>query len=77
MKGDLRNQVPSMRPHQGSLDSPRSSSSEAKVKEKVLALLNQATVQPGGSSMQRPDFVHLIANDLEGVSACTDHSLVA
>jgi len=63
--------------HHGSLDSPRSSSSGAKVKEKVLALLTQATAQPGDSSMQRPGFVHLIANDPEGVSAYTDHSLLA
>ena len=38
---------PSVGLHQGSLDSPRSSSSGAKVKEKVLALLTQATDQPG------------------------------
>ena len=65
-----------MEPHQGALDSPRSSSSGAKVKEKVLALLNQATAQPGCSSMQRPGFVFLIANDPEGITACTDHYLL-
>jgi len=66
-----------MGPHQGNLDSPRSSSSGAKIKEKVLAMINQATAQPGCSSMQRPGFVFLIANDPEGISACTDHSLLA
>ena len=65
-----------MEPHQGTLDSPRSSSPGAKVKEKVLALLNQATVQPGCSSMQRPGFVFLIANDPEGITACKDHYLL-
>ena len=63
-----------MGPHQGYLDSPRSSSSRAKIKEKVLARVSQATAQPGCSSMQRPGFVSLIAGDPEGVSACTDYS---
>ena len=56
-----------MEPCQESLDSPRSSNSGAKIKEKVLAMLTQATVPPGYTSMLRPGFVHLITNDPEGV----------
>ena len=63
--------------HQGLLDSPRSPHSAAKIKEKVQMLLNQATVPPGYTFMPRPGFVYLIANDPEGVSASTDHSLLA
>ena len=68
---------PSMGPHQGYLDNPRSSSSGAKIKEKVLAMVSQATAQPGCSSMQRPGFVFLIAGDPEGIAACTEHLLLA
>jgi len=68
-QGNLGDGEPSMEPCQGPLDSPRSSSSGAKIKEKVLALLTQATVPPGYTSMPQPGFVHLIANDPEGVSA--------
>jgi len=68
---------PSMELHQGLLDSPRSPHSSAKIKEKVQMLLNQATVPPGDTSMPRPDFVYLIANDPEGVSASMDHSLLS
>ena len=66
-----------MGPHQGYLDSPRSLSSGANIKQKVLAMISQATAPPGCSSMQRPGFVFLIAGDPEGVSTCTDHSLLA
>ena len=63
--------------HQGLLDSPRSPHSAAKIKEKVQMLLNQATVPPGYTSMPRPGFVYMMANDPEGISVSMDHSLLA
>ena len=48
---------PLLEPHHRSLDSPRSSRSGAKIKEKAHALLNQATDPPGYTPMPRPVFV--------------------
>jgi len=77
-KGRMENDgEPSMELHQGLLDSPRSPHSAAKIKEKVQVLLNQATALPGYTSMPRPGFVYMIANDPEGISASMDHSLLA
>ena len=74
MEGD---EEPSMELHQGLLDSPRSPHSAAKIKEEVQMLLNQATDSPRWTFMPRPGFVYLIANDPGGVSASTDHTLLA
>jgi len=68
---------PLLGPHQRSLDSPRSSSSGTKIKEKAHALPNQATVPPGDTFKPRPGFVSKIANDSDGVSACSGHDYLA
>ena len=74
MEGD---EEPSVELHQGVLDSPRSPHLATKVKEKVQVLLNQATVPPGYTFMPPPGFAYLIANDSDGVSACSDHQQLA
>ena len=58
-------------------DSPKSGNSRAKVKEEVQALLKAATDTPGYTTMFKPGFVIQIANDSEGVSACSDHGQIA
>ena len=61
---------PHLGPSQRPLDSPRSSSSGTKVKEKAHAL---ATVPPGYTLKPWPGFVIRIVYDPGGVSACSSH----
>jgi len=68
---------PLVEPHHRPLDSPRSSRSGAKIKEKAHALLNQATDPPGYTPMPRPVFVTQIVYDPGGVSACSGHEYLA
>ena len=58
-------------------DSPKSGNSRAKVKEEVQALLKAATDTPWYTTMFKPGFVIQIANDSEGVPACSDHGQIA
>jgi len=58
-------------------DSPKRANSRVTVKEKVQAILMSATDPPGYTTMSRPGFVIKIANDSDGVSACSDHQHLA
>ena len=58
-------------------DSPKSGKSRDKVQEEVQALLEAAADTPGYTAMRKPGFAIQIANDLGGVSACSDHGQLA
>ena len=62
---------PSKGAHQERKGSLEGSSSCCKVKEKVLALLDQLVVVPGLRDMNEPGFVYRLDGASEGVIFCT------
>ena len=54
-----------MGPYQDPQGSPEGSSSSSKVKEKVLAWLDQLAVLPGLRDMHKPNFIYLLKGDRE------------